>query len=111
MPWSEILISISGIAIPAILAWVGKRINEYFKSKQQEEIVKKVVAYVEQTCKAMTSSEKYNEAYTRAAEWLTDKGLEVSSTELQMLIEASVQALGKGLKGEVEEKKEDRGEE
>ena len=111
MTWSEIIISIATIAIPAILTWVGSRINEYFKSKQQEEIVKKVVSYVEQTCKAMTSNEKYDEAYLRASEWLESKGLTISDTELQMLIEASVHALNNGLKGEANKDKEEKSEE
>lgn len=107
MEWNEIIVSIATIAIPAILAWVGTQINAYFKSKQQEDIVKKVVGFVEQTCNAMSSTEKYQEAFTRASEWLTSKGLEISETELQMLIESSVQALNKGLKGEISKKEEE----
>lgn len=107
MEWNEIIVSIATIAIPAILAWVGTQINAYFKSKQQEDIVKKVVGFVEQTCKTMSSTEKYQEAFARASEWLTSKGLEISETELQMLIESSVQALNKGLKGETSKKEEE----
>ena len=88
--------------IPVVLAWVGKRINEYFKDKQKEHVVQKVVEYVEQTSKGIISEEKFDEAYKKATEWLAEKGIEISATELEILIESSVRALTNGIKGKGE---------
>lgn len=90
---SEIISAIATIVIPAIFTWIGIKINELLDNKNKREIVLEVVKYVEQTCKEKTSEEKYEEALRQASDWLASKNLNISSTELKILIESAVNSL------------------
>ena len=93
--------------LAVLLSYLGARLNKFLNSKiekdkqeQIKDIVKGVVAFVEQVAKfdlELVGKEKYNLAKEKAVLLLNEKGLVVSETELDMLIEAFVlELLNKG---------------
>lgn len=96
------LISIGGV----LLTYLGHKVNQFVNAKidkdkqaQVKDIVKGVVAFVEQVSKVnveMLAHEKYELAKEKALLILNEKGLTVGEEELNMLIESFVL----GLKGE-----------
>ena len=99
--WQEI---VSTYLIPALMTiltgvatWIGTKIKSVIEEKAKNEKVKdiiyNVVKYVEQTSKELTSGEKFDRAVSNATEWLGTKGIELSSYELQIMIEATVNEL------------------
>lgn len=97
----EIVVTI----VTAVAGWLGVQIKnaytKYVDTKLKKEIVKSTVEYVEQIAKGVTMSSqtKFDKAKKKALEWLTEKGLKVSDTELEVLIESAVKALNEGMKG------------
>ena len=51
------------------------------------------VKYVEQTCKNASCDEKKSKALEKALEWMQEKKINVSDTELEILIESAVNCL------------------
>ena len=93
--------------LAVLLTYLGARLNKFLNSRiekdkqeQIKDIVKGVVAFVEQVAKfdlELVGKEKYNLAKEKAVLLLNEKGLVVSETELDMLIEAFVlELLNKG---------------
>lgn len=95
---SEVILSVAGIVIPAIFTWLGTKINAFLKEKMKKEIVVEVVNYVEKACSKLSSAEKYQEALSKASEWLESKNISVSETELNILIESAVNNLSNEIK-------------
>ena len=102
--WQEIIstyvIPAFALLISALFTWLSVKIKSFInKQKEQIEneqinnIIDKVVSYVEQTGKELTSSEKFDKAMTSASEWLNKKGVKVSNTHLEILIESAVNSL------------------
>jgi hypothetical protein len=81
----------------AFLSYVGVKVKALYESKvkneQVKDIIEKIVMYVEQKGKELTSSEKYDVALSKASEWLEEKHIKISETELEILIESAVQNL------------------
>jgi hypothetical protein len=79
------------------VSYVGVKIKALYESKvkneQVKDIIEKIVMYVEQKGKELTSSEKYDVALSKASEWLGEKHIKMSETELEILIESAVQNL------------------
>jgi len=92
----EILMTI----ITALTSFVGITIKnaytKYVDTQTKKEIVKSTVCYIEQVYYAMNGEDKLAKAKEKALEWLNQKGLKISETELEILIESAVN----GLKGE-----------
>lgn len=93
----EYLIPALSLLISALFTWLGVKVKSFInKQKEQIEneqidnIIDRVVCYVEQTSKDLTSSEKFNKAMTSASSWLNEKGIKVSDTQLEILIESAV---------------------
>ena len=98
--------------LAVLLSYLGARLNKFLNSKiekdkqeQIKDIVKGVVAFVEQVAKfdlELVGKEKYNLAKEKAVLLLNEKGLVVSETELDMLIESFVLGLkeNKEIEGE-----------
>ncbi len=92
--------------LTVILGYVGNKLRLYFdakieteKQEQIKDIVKGVVAFVEQVAKVdveLKGKEKFNLAKRKAILLLNEKGLVISEVELDMLIESFVL----GLKGD-----------
>lgn len=95
----EILIAI----LTGVASFIGVKIKkvyeEYINTKIKKDIVDSTVKYIEQVFKNIHGEEKLELAKEKALEWLNEKGIAVSETELEILIEASVNGFNKGLKG------------
>lgn len=89
--------------LTVILGYVGNKLRLYFdakieteKQEQIKDIVKGVVAFVEQVAKVdveLIGQEKLNLAKEKAVLLLNEKGFVVSEVELDMLIESFVLGL------------------
>ena len=94
------LFEILATIITALASFIGVSIKnaytKYVNTKTKKEIVKDTVNYVEQVFKDIHGKEKLEKAKERALEWLNEKGIKISETELEILIESAVN----GLKGE-----------
>ena len=92
--------------LTVILGYVGNKLRLYFdakieteKQEQIKDIVKGVVAFVEQVAKVdveLKGKEKFNLAKEKAVLLLNEKGFVISETELDMLIESFVLGLKEG---------------
>ncbi len=94
---SDNLIQILGTIITAVLGYVGLQVKniyqEFIRDKTKKEIAEKTVKYVEQTCKDFSCEEKKQTALEKSLEWMNEKKLNVSETELEILIESAVNCL------------------
>lgn len=99
------LAEILGTIFLAVATFLGTSIKrlykEYIDSKTKKDIVECTVKYVEQVFKELHGQEKFDKAVEKASEWMQEKGINVSQTELEILIEASVNEFKKSLKEEV----------
>lgn len=98
------LIQILATIITAVASFIGvsikKAYTKYVDTKTKKEIVNSTVEYIEQIYKnvTITNEEKLAKAKEKALEWLNTKGLKISDTELEILIESAVNGLKKELK-------------
>lgn len=93
--------------LTVILGYVSNKLRLYFDAKideqkqgQIKDVVKGVVAFVEQVSKTdleLVGKAKYELAKEKAVLLLNEKGLAVSEVELEMLIEAFVGGLTNGI--------------
>lgn len=94
------LFEILATIITALASFIGVSIKnaytKYINTKTKKEIVQDTVNYVEQVFKDIHGKEKLEKAKEKALEWLNEKGIKISETELEILIESAVN----GLKGE-----------
>ncbi len=94
---SDNLIQILGTIITAIFSYVGFQVKNiyqgFIQDKTKKEIVEKTVKYVEQTCKGFSCEEKKQKALEKSLEWMNDKKINISETELEILIESTVNCL------------------
>ena len=85
--------------ITAIISYVGLKIKNIYEtwvnSETKKKIVSATVQYVEQITKdiSITSENKKEKAKDKAIEWLKEKGINISDTELDILIESAVNNL------------------
>lgn len=96
---SDNFIQILVTVITAVLSYIGlqikKNYQEYMQYRSKKEIVEKTVAYVEQTSKDLSCELKKQKATEKALEWIKEKKLSISDTELDILIESAVNNLQK----------------
>ncbi|MCI9586260.1 MAG: hypothetical protein HFH45_06495 [Bacilli bacterium] len=85
--------------ITGITSFIGIKLKTLYEEKVSTETKKKIVAdtvkYVEQITKdiSITSENKKQKAKEKALEWLKEKKIKISDTELDILIESSVKNL------------------
>lgn len=120
MDWMSILNQCLDILLPAIASVIavifgviGAKIKQLYNSKVQDETVKtvvdSVVRWAQQVYKETEGPEKLQAALEKASAILNEKGITVSETELNTLIESAVYGLKQGttetllVEGEVEE--------
>ena len=120
MDWMSILNQCLDILLPAIASVIavifgviGAKIKQLYNSKVQDETVKtvvdSVVRWAQQVYKEVEGPEKLQAALEKASAILNEKGITVSETELNTLIESAVYGLKQGttetllVEGEVEE--------
>ena len=93
----EILATI--ITEVAYFIWIKikEAYTKYVDTKTKKEIVKATVEYIEQIYKGIkvSNEDKLENAKEKALEWLNSKGLNISDTELEILIESAVNGLKK----------------
>ena len=94
---SDNLIQILSAIVTAVIGYIGLRIKniyqEYIQDKMKKEIIDKTVKYVEQTSKDATCDEKKQKAIEKSLEWMKEKKLNISDTELEVLVESAVSCL------------------
>lgn len=82
----------------AVFSFIGLALKKmyftYMDNITKKDVVKETVAYVEQTCRSkdLSCSEKFDRAKVKAKEWLKEKKISISDTELEVLIESAVNA-------------------
>jgi len=95
------LIQILATIITAIASFIGmsikKAYTKYVDTKTKKEIIDSTVKYIEQIYKGVmiSNEDKLFKAKEKALEWLNSKGLKISDTELDILIESAVNGLKK----------------
>lgn len=95
------IMEILATIITAVASYIGVQIKKaytrYVDTKNKKEIVKSTVEYVEQIYKGVmvSNEDKLNKAKEKSLEWLNSKGLKISDTELDILIESAVNGLKK----------------
>ena len=102
------LLEIINVILVGVVTFIGTKIKtiyeEHINDKTKKEIVKATVEYVEQINKTLeikkTSEEKFNQAKEKAIEWLSEKGINISDTEIEILIESCVNAFNSSIKGD-----------
>ena len=96
------LLEVLGLILTGVVTYIGiqvKKVHEkYIDTQVKKDVVDSTVKYVEQVYKDIHGEEKLVKAKEKALEWLKEKGISVSDTELEILIEAAVNAFNKGLK-------------
>lgn len=95
------LIQILATIITAVASFIGmsikKAYTKYVDTKTKKEIVDSTVKYIEQIYKGVmiSNEDKLSKAKEKSLEWLNSKGLKISDTELDILIESAVNGLKK----------------
>ena len=95
------IMEILATIITAVASYIGVQIKKaytrYVDTKNKKEIVKSTVEYVEQIYKGVmiSNEDKLSKAKEKSLEWLNSKGLKISDTELDILIESAVNGLKK----------------
>jgi len=96
---SNNLIGILSTAIMGVFSYIGimikKSITILITDRTKKDIVDKTVKYVEQTGKNLPCKEKKELALKKSLDWLNEKKIKVSNTELEILIESTVNCLKK----------------
>lgn len=90
-----------GVALMYAGQYVKKLYNQYVDTQTKKDVVSTTVQYVEQVYKDIHGQKKLDKALERASELLKEKGIAVSDTELETLIESAVCGFNDGFyKGE-----------
>lgn len=91
--------------IPIVLATVGTfliglikaKYSQYVNTDTKKEIAMLTVRYVEQVFTALHGKDKLEKAKSTFVEMLNEKGIKVSETEINMLLEAAVHKMNEGV--------------
>lgn len=70
--------------------YVKKIYNKYVDNETKKDVVNTTVQYVEQVYQDIHGEEKLEKALERASKLLQEKGITISNTELETLIESAV---------------------
>ena len=108
MDWMSILNQCLDVILPAVASVIailfgvlGARIKQIYNEKSQNETVKvvvdNVVKWVQQVYYELEGPEKLQKALTEASTILNEKGITISETELDMMIESAVYGLKQGM--------------
>ena len=108
MDWLSILNQCLDVILPAVASVIailfgvlGAKIKQTYNEKAQNETVKvvvdNVVKWVQQVYYELEGPEKLQKALTEASTILNEKGITISETELDMMIESAVYGLKQGM--------------
>ncbi len=96
------LLEVLGVVLTGVVTYIGLQIKKLYEkhidTQVKKDIVDSTVKYVEQVYKDIHGEEKLNKAKDKALEWLNEKGITISDTELEILIEATVNGFNNGIK-------------
>lgn len=70
--------------------YIKKLYNKYVDNETKKDVVNTTVQYVEQVYQDIHGEEKLEKALERASKLLQEKGITISNTELETLIESAV---------------------
>lgn len=88
--------------ITAVAGYIGIALKalyqKYINDKTKESVVKTCVKAVEQLYKNMGGEAKFERAVSAASEMLTEKGINITTLELEMLIESAVAEFNEAFK-------------
>lgn len=97
------LIEILSLILTGVVTYVGLQIKKLYEkhidTQVKKDVVDSTVKYIEQVYKDIHGEDKLNKAKEKALEWLNEKGITISDTELEILIESAVNGFNNGLKG------------
>lgn len=107
MDWMSILNQCLDVLLPAVASVIailfgvlGAKIKNAYTTNVQNEtiktVVKSVVEWAQQVYKDLNGAERLQKALTEASTILNEKGITISDTELNMLIESAVYGLKQG---------------
>lgn len=108
MDWMSILNQCLDIILPAVASVIavlfgvlGTKIKQLYNEKVKDEtvriVVDNVVKWAQQVYKDTDGEEKLQAALQKASAILNEKGITVSETELNTLIESAVYSLKQGI--------------
>lgn len=108
MDWNVLLNELFGTylipavvtVVGAIASWIGVQLKKLYtdkvNTKEKQDVVESTVTYVQQVYGDLKGEEKLEKALETASDWLTSKGINVSDSELRVLIESAVYNMKKG---------------
>lgn len=79
-----------GVGLMYLGQCVKKLYNKYVDDETKKQVVNSTVQYVEQVYQDIHGEEKLEKALERASKLLQEKGITISNTELETLIESAV---------------------
>lgn len=114
MEWQELLKQVLVIIIPSLataiagfFAYLGNKLKNSYQEKVNNEtaqaVVKDVVQFVEQVYGDIHGKEKLQKAIEQVSTILQSKGINITETEIMMLIESAVYGLNEGLTTDLKE--------
>lgn len=108
MDWNVLLNELFGTylipavvtVVGAIASWIGVQLKKLYtdkvNTKEKQDVVESTVTYIQQVYWDLKGEEKLEKAVETASDWLTSKGINVSDSELRVLIESAVYNMKKG---------------
>lgn len=114
MEWQTLLNEALSIIVPALatalagwFAYLGNKLKNAYQEKVNnetaKEVVKDVVQFVEQVYGDIHGKEKLKKAIEQVSAILQNKGINITETEIMMLIESAVYGLNEGLTPDLKE--------
>lgn len=97
----DILLPILATFLTGLFTYLGTKLKAAYEQKVQTEtaetVIKNVVKFIQQTCKDLDGEAKLKKAISEASTILASKGIELTETEINMLIESAVYGLKEGM--------------
>ena len=94
----EIIAMIVSIIFGALGFAVKNMVKKYLNNKTAQDVAKTAVLFVEQCFKELHGEEKLHAALNRASVVLSEKGIDISATEMETMIEAAVAEFNEAFK-------------
>ena len=91
------------VIVTAVASYVATKVKNTLERKANNEVAKQViedtVKYVQQVFRDLDGKDKLEKAVEKASDVLAEKGIAVSETEINMLIESAVYGIKNGMGG------------
>lgn len=97
----QVLLPVLATFLTGVFTYIGNKIKRAYEGKVNNEtakvVVENAVKFVEQVYSNLNGPEKLQKALSEAQAILEEKGIKITQTELNMLIEAAVYGLNEGI--------------